>query len=797
MTRIFTPVLFLSLFLATNICATAQTTYYVSAATGNDANNGTASSTPFKTVQKAIAATQASADAGVEIHVEAGVYKPTDGTGDATNRDAAFNLIRGYQNNAGKSLKVYGGYNFATGTRDFIHTPSYLDGDIGTAGDASDNSYHVVAITNTSSATDSLVMDGFTVLHGAANGSGSYLVNPGASLPRYQAGGLYLVGNYDNTKLVVRNCTFTNNTALEGGAVCILSSVPYIKNCVFNANSATQYSGGAIYSNTSASATVANCALLNNTAGLGSAVSHNSIGTLTMTNCTLAGNSGAFQNTPGALYVQGGTAVVTSTIVWGNSGSITADGGVVTVTYSDVQGGFNGTGNINSDPVFLNSSNGPGEDGYWMTSDDGLVIGACSPAKDAGNNSAVPGDAATDLKGSPRIVNSVVDMGAYESTEVVASKTAYRDSDEDGYGDPENTATYTCTLPQGFITDNTDCDDSKKELNPATVWVLDADGDNYYSGDPVKQCASPGAGYVIKATQVPDDCNDNDAAINPGTLWYKDADGDGYSDGTTLTQCERPDGYKPAAELTGFSSDCRDDLASINPGAAEICGNGIDENCDGADGSCGLTVNISDGGVFEGSKGTVKLYMNVYLSEPATGKYSVSYVTRDGTAIAGSDYKKTKGTVSFSKGQRVKTITITVYSDKVLEGDEYLEVVLQNAKGVPIGTGVAKGYIYDYNGAKTTTAAEVTGRPETPVVEKRLVVPNFLHRNEQWRIPSLPANNQVIVTDMNGRVIMQARNYGNGRSFSNAATGMYFYQIQTTNSDGKPVLYKGKLLITD
>lgn len=78
-----------------------------------------------------------------------------------------------------------------------------------------------------------------------------------------------------------------------------------------------------------------------------------------------------------------------------------------------------------------------------------------------------------------------------------------------------------------------------------------------------------------------------------------------------------------------------------------------------------------------------------------------------------------------------------------------------------------------------------------------LVVPNLLHRGEVWRIPSLPANNQVIVTDMNGRVMLQARNYVNGHSFSNVTPGMYFYQIQTTASNGKPALYKGKLLITD
>lgn len=77
-------------------------------------------------------------------------------------------------------------------------------------------------------------------------------------------------------------------------------------------------------------------------------------------------------------------------------------------------------------------------------------------------------------------------------------------------------------------------------------------------------------------------------ASNDPATWYKDADNDGYSDGTTQAACSQPSGYKLAVFLIATSGDCNDGNANIHPGAPEICGNAVDENCDG---------NISEGTV--------------------------------------------------------------------------------------------------------------------------------------------------------------------------------------------------------
>ena len=128
-----------------------------------------------------------------------------------------------------------------------------------------------------------------------------------------------------------------------------------------------------------------------------------------------------------------------------------------------------------------------------------------------------------------------------------------------------------------------------------STYYQDADGDAY--GNPIasiQACSQP-AGYVLDST----DCDDSNAAINPRTVWYKDADGDGYSDGTNLIQCPRTLGYNLPADLISISGDCNDNDLTIHPGAAEVCGDGTDNNCNGqVDEGCVSNVRVSGGAYF-------------------------------------------------------------------------------------------------------------------------------------------------------------------------------------------------------
>lgn len=162
----------------------------------------------------------------------------------------------------------------------------------------------------------------------------------------------------------------------------------------------------------------------------------------------------------------------------------------------------------------------------------------------------------------------------------------YKDSDNDGYSDsstqtqcerPDN-----YKLPSELTSISGDCNDSDSTLNPQTLWYKDADNDGYSDSTTQRQCTQP-TGFKRPSALIAlsGDCNDNDSTLNPQTLWYKDSDNDGYSDGTSKTQCTRPTGYKKPSELTATSGDCNDNNASIKPGVTEVCGDGIDNNCNG------------------------------------------------------------------------------------------------------------------------------------------------------------------------------------------------------------------------
>ena len=85
--------------------------------------------------------------------------------------------------------------------------------------------------------------------------------------------------------------------------------------------------------------------------------------------------------------------------------------------------------------------------------------------------------------------------------------------------------------------------------------------------------------------------------------------------------------------------------------------------------------------------GTVNATFTVTLSADAGRTITVDYATANGTALAGSDYTSTSGTLSFDPGDRTKTIDVAVLSDALVEGPETFTLTLSAPTNGTIATG--------------------------------------------------------------------------------------------------------------
>ena len=219
-----------------------------------------------------------------------------------------------------------------------------------------------------------------------------------------------------------------------------------------------------------------------------------------------------------------------------------------------------------------------------------------------------------------------------DDSSVVGRLTYYIDGDGDLYGDDSDAGTEFCDPPSNYTLDNSDCDDSEFDVNPAatevcdsddvdedcngvaddldsavsgqTTFYLDNDLDNYGDEDdagedscdaPAGRVAdntdcddavggiNPGATEVCDSRNVDEDCDgdadDDDASVEGTTTYYADTDMDMYGDendgGTEY--CD------PPSNTSIDNTDCDDSQFGVNPGATEITGDGSDQNCDGGE----------------------------------------------------------------------------------------------------------------------------------------------------------------------------------------------------------------------
>ncbi len=119
-------------------------------------------------------------------------------------------------------------------------------------------------------------------------------------------------------------------------------------------------------------------------------------------------------------------------------------------------------------------------------------------------------------------------------------------------------------------------------------------------------------------------------------------------------------------------------------------------------------ISIADASISENG-GTVDFAVS--LSNPSASSITVDFATADGTAIAGSDYVATSGTLTFNPGDTADTITVTITDDGVVEPSETFTVDLSGATNSTIVDGSATGTITNDDAAPVGYTASFDADP--------------------------------------------------------------------------------------
>ncbi|MBM4398264.1 MAG: putative metal-binding motif-containing protein, partial [Deltaproteobacteria bacterium] len=213
--------------------------------------------------------------------------------------------------------------------------------------------------------------------------------------------------------------------------------------------------------------------------------------------------------------------------------------------------------------------------------------------------------------------------GAVDEEDAAGCVPWYLDADGDGYGPAASARCLCAATPTHRARTPGDCNEDDAAVNPGATEAcngrdddcdgaaderdaagcvahyVDSDGDGYGVAEGSLCLCGPSGKHTAT---VAGDCDDAEPAVRPGgaeacngrdddcdaatdeegaagcSTRYLDADGDGYGiAGDSKCLCAASGRYSATA-----AGDCDDTASAVHPGAAEVCKNGADEDCDGA-----------------------------------------------------------------------------------------------------------------------------------------------------------------------------------------------------------------------
>jgi hypothetical protein len=288
-------------------------------------------------------------------------------------------------------------------------------------------------------ATGMLTINNSSVIHNQSDSVGGGIYNAGGAVTitdsnmsdntaGFAGGGVSAAsGIISGTgSVTIARSTISGNTAVRGGGIIAGSGPVIVMDSTIVGNTATADGGGVVNFNggpgTNTRMIISNSTISGNSALMGGGIS-NAVNApfptlLTVTSSTISGNTGSSAG-GGIFNHPSGTVTIGNTILAGNTSSASPDmsGSLDSQGHNLIGDGTGGSGFANTDLVGTSTSPidpklGPLQDNGGPTQTMALLHG--SPAIDAGDNAFAPGPFDQRGPGFPRIVNGIIDIGAFE-----------------------------------------------------------------------------------------------------------------------------------------------------------------------------------------------------------------------------------------------------------------------------------------------------------------------------------------------------------------------------------------------
>lgn len=204
------------------------------------------------------------------------------------------------------------------------------------------------------------------------------------------------------------------------------------------------------------------------------------------------------------------------------------------------------------------------------------------------------------------------------------------------------------------------------------------------------------------------------------------------------------------------------------------------------------SVSIGDISIKEGNSGTKQAKFVVKLNKAMQSTTKIAFTTLDSTAkVANNDYKLTTGTIVFEPGTVNDTVVVRIVGDVNVEPNEFFKVVLKDPVNVTMADSVATGRIINDDAAAALEVSAVYNH-------SKIIVPNLISCKQTWIIQGISGTtNNVIITNANGKIVFNKKNYQNNQNLSALKAGLYFYVVKIENAAGESQEYAGKMVLTE